>query len=51
MNKQNEILYKDNKDKFKNNLLNEYGYNIDKKRVIKEDYSKVFHFRNKTKIN
>ena len=47
--KQNNVVYKDNKDKLKNNLLNEYGYSFNSKEE-KKDYSKVYHFKNKTKI-
>ena len=45
--KQKVISYIDNKDKLKNSLLNDYGYNISSKRVVKQDYSKVYHYKNK----
>ena len=47
--KQKEIETIDNKDKIKSNILNDYGYNFYSKRVLQEDYSKEYHFRNKTK--
>ena len=49
--KQKEISFIDNKDMLKNKLLNDYGYNIYSKRINNEDFSKVYHFKNRTKIN
>lgn len=49
--KQKEISFIDNKDKLKNDLLNDYGYTIYSKRIINEDYSKVYRFKNRTKMN
>ena len=48
--KQNNIFYKDNKDKLKNNLINDYGYNFNYKKTALDNYNKVYHFKNKTKI-
>ena len=53
MKKLKEFIYRDNKEKNKSNILNEYSYNFEKydKNEIK-DYSKVYHFINKEyKIN
>ena len=43
------LFYKNNKEKQKNDLENEYGYNIEsiKRNVFSEDYSKEYVFKDK----
>ena len=47
MKKEREFIFKDNKEKSKNNIFNEYGYNFDdfKRRDI-YDHSKLYHYEN-----
>lgn len=50
--KTKDFIFKDNKDKLKNNILNEYGYNFDsiKRSNITFDYSRVYYHVNKEYI-
>ena len=47
--KSNDFIFKNNKEQQKCDLNNIYGYNFDStsRKVIKEDYSKVYRFYNK----
>ena len=50
MKKLKEFIFKNNKEKIKNCMFNEYAYNFE---IIiknnKEDYSKVYHYKNRVK--
>lgn len=46
-NKTKNIKYKDNIDKLKNNIVNEYGINLDIKSKQDVNYQKIYHFTNK----